>query len=167
MKEYASRSFLRDLVCLVNWIFLWVPRATYETCIRGEYVAIPNLLELVCIYKFLSKYLLDPKDLLFDDVLAFLHGNAGIDLWHISHVSGSKSVPSRSRFERSGGACLSPSYTSNWLFSKSRHLPLLSDSIKPWPMTLAPTNKTIRCEIMQRKDPKGKKSANMIWEYQC
>jgi hypothetical protein len=78
---------------------------------------------------------LDPKDLLFDDALAFLRGNAGIDLSHVSHVSGSKSVPSESRFERSGGACLSPSYTSDWLFSKLRHLAILSNSIKPWPMT--------------------------------
>jgi hypothetical protein len=44
-------------------------------------VAIPNpLLDLVRIYKFLWKYLLDPKDLLFDDALAFLRGNAGIGL---------------------------------------------------------------------------------------
>ncbi len=78
----------------------------------------------------------------------------------------SESVPSGSRFERSGGACLSPSYTGDWLFSKLRHLAILSDSIKPWPMTLAPTNETIRCETMWKKDPKGKKNSTMIWEYQ-
>jgi hypothetical protein len=49
-------------------------------CIRGEYVAIPNPLDLVCIYEFLYEYLVDPKDLLVDDALAFLRGNAGIDL---------------------------------------------------------------------------------------
>ncbi len=70
------------------------------------------------------------------DVLAFLRRNASINPWSISHVSGSESVPSGSRFERSGGACLSPSYTGYWLFSKSRHLAILSDSIKPWPMTV-------------------------------
>jgi hypothetical protein len=43
-------------------------------------MAVPNQLDLVRIYEFLWKYLLDPKDLLFDDVLAFLCGNAGIDL---------------------------------------------------------------------------------------
>jgi hypothetical protein len=43
-------------------------------------VAIPNPLDLVRIYEFLKKYLLNPKDLLFDDALAFLCGNAGIDL---------------------------------------------------------------------------------------
>jgi hypothetical protein len=48
----------------------------YETCVKDEYVAIPNPLDLVRIYKFLYKYLLDPKDLL----LVFLCGNAGIDL---------------------------------------------------------------------------------------
>jgi hypothetical protein len=48
----------------------------YETCIRGKYVAILDPLDLVSIYKLLYKYLLDPKDLL----LAFLRGNAGIDL---------------------------------------------------------------------------------------
>jgi hypothetical protein len=33
-------------------------------------------------------------------------------------------------------------------------------------MTLAPTNEAIRREIMQKKDPKDKKGATMIWEYQ-
>ncbi len=87
----------------------------------------------------------------------FLRGNAGIDLWRVSHTSGSKSVPSRSGFKRSGGACLSPTYTGDWLFIKSHHLVKLSNSIKPWPMTLAPTNETIRCEIMQKKRPRGEK----------
>jgi hypothetical protein len=80
--------------------------------------------------------------------------------------AGSESVPSRSRFKRSGGACLSPLYTSDWLFSKLRHLGMLINSIKPWPMTLAPMYETIRREIMGKKDPKGKKIATMIWEYQ-
>ncbi len=42
-------------------------------------MAIPNPLDLVRIYEFLKKYLLDPKDRLFDDALAFLRGNAGTD----------------------------------------------------------------------------------------
>jgi hypothetical protein len=75
-------------------------------------------------------------------------------------MSGSESVPSGSRFKRSGGACLSPSYTSDWIFSKSRHLAILSDSIKPWPMTLTPMNETIRHEIKQKKDPKGIKKCH-------
>ncbi len=74
-----SCSILRDLVCLVKWILLRVPGATYEMWVRGEYMAIPNPLDLVRIYKFLEKYLLDPKDILLDDALAFLRGNAGID----------------------------------------------------------------------------------------
>jgi hypothetical protein len=37
-------------------------------------------------------------------------------------VSGSKSVSSGSRFERSGGAGLSPSFTSNWRVSELHHL---------------------------------------------
>jgi hypothetical protein len=37
-------------------------------------------------------------------------------------VSGSKSVSSESRFKRSGGVSLSPSYTSDWCVSKLRHL---------------------------------------------
>ncbi len=50
-------------------------------------------------------------------------------------MSGSESVPSGSRLKRSGGVCLSPTYTGDWLISKSRHLAILSNSIKPWPMT--------------------------------
>jgi hypothetical protein len=46
---------------------------------------------------------------------------------------------------------LSPTYTGNWLFSELHHLAILRDSIKPWPMTLAPTNETIRHEIMRKK----------------
>jgi hypothetical protein len=45
----------------------------------------------------------------------------------------------------------------NWLFSKSHHLTILSDSIKPWPMTLAPTNEAIRRETMQKKTQRVKK----------
>jgi hypothetical protein len=30
------RSFLRDLVCLVVWIFLRVPGAMYKRYVRGE-----------------------------------------------------------------------------------------------------------------------------------
>ncbi len=36
---------------------------------------IPNLLDLVYTYEFLQKYLLDPKDLLLDDALAYLRRN--------------------------------------------------------------------------------------------
>jgi hypothetical protein len=57
-----------------------VPRATYKTCIRGEYVAIPIFLDLVHTYKLLYKNLLDPKDLLLDDALAYLCENARIDV---------------------------------------------------------------------------------------
>jgi hypothetical protein len=51
-------------------------------------------------------------------------------------------------------------------FSKLHHLAILSDSIKPWPMTLAPTNETIRRETMQKKTQRVKKGATMIREYQ-
>ncbi len=52
-KDRALRSFLRNLVCLDKWIFLQVPGPTYEMCIRGKYVAVPDPLDLVCVYKFL------------------------------------------------------------------------------------------------------------------
>jgi hypothetical protein len=52
----------------------------YKTCVRGEYVAIPNRLYLVNTYKVLQKYLFDPKDLLLDDALAYLCGNASIGI---------------------------------------------------------------------------------------
>ncbi len=63
---------------------------------------------------------------------------------------GSESIPHGSRFKRSVGVSLLPLYTSNWLFSKSRHLAILSDSTKPWPMTLAPTNEAIRRETIRK-----------------
>jgi hypothetical protein len=67
------RRFLRDVVCLsVSF--------SYETCIRKEYVCIPHLLDLVRTYEFLQKYLLDPKDLLLDDALAFLCRNPVCDI---------------------------------------------------------------------------------------
>jgi hypothetical protein len=47
----------------------------YKACVRREYMCIPNPLDLVYTYEFLQKYLLDPKDLLLDDTLAYLHRN--------------------------------------------------------------------------------------------
>ena len=41
---------------------------------------IPNPLDLVNTYKFLQKYLLDPKDLLLDDALACLRRNPVCDM---------------------------------------------------------------------------------------
>ncbi len=41
---------------------------------------IPDPLDLVYTYKFLQKYLLDPKDLLLDDALAYLHRNPVCDI---------------------------------------------------------------------------------------
>jgi hypothetical protein len=38
-------------------------------------VFIPNPLDLVYTYEFLQKYLFDPKDLLLDDALTYLHRN--------------------------------------------------------------------------------------------
>ncbi len=62
------RRFLCDVVCLsVSF--------SYETCVRREYVCIPNPLDLVYMYKFLQKYLLDQKDLLLNDALASLCRN--------------------------------------------------------------------------------------------
>jgi hypothetical protein len=41
---------------------------------------IPNPLDLVYTYKFLQKYLLDPKDLLLNEALAYLHRNPVCDI---------------------------------------------------------------------------------------
>ncbi len=65
--------FLRDVVCLSGPF-------SCKTCVRREYVCIPNPLDLVYMYKILQKYLLDPKDLLLDDALASLCRNP---LWDI------------------------------------------------------------------------------------
>ncbi len=40
----------------------------------------PNPLNLVYMYEFLQKYILDPKDLLLDDALAYLHRNPVWDI---------------------------------------------------------------------------------------
>jgi hypothetical protein len=52
-----------------------------QDVVRREYVCIPNPLDLVYTYKFLQKYLSDPKDLLLDDALAFLHSVIGHAIW--------------------------------------------------------------------------------------
>ncbi len=70
-------------------------------------------------------------------------------------MSGSESVPSGSRFKRSGGACLSPTYTGDWLFSKSRRLVILSDSIKPWPMTAPDAERLVWAHRDQRRKDLG------------
>ncbi len=57
-------------------------------------------------------------------------------------------------------------YTSHWLFTKLHHLAILGDSTKPWPMTLAPTNETIRHEISGIKTQRVKHGTTMIQEYQ-
>ncbi len=44
-------------------------------CIRREYVFIPNLLDLVYMYEIVQKYILDPKDLLLNDALAYFCRN--------------------------------------------------------------------------------------------
>jgi hypothetical protein len=62
--------------------------------------------------------------------------------------------------KKSGGACLSPTYISDWLFRKSHYLAILSNSINPWPMTLTPMNEAIRREIMRKKRPKGLKKCH-------
>ncbi len=60
-----------------------------------------------------------------------------------------------------GGACLSPSYTSDWLFRKSRLLAIIG---LPWPMTLTPTNEAIRHETCGKKtlSVKVKKMTNLL-----
>ncbi len=59
------RRFLHDVVCLsVSF--------SYETCVRREYLCIPNPLDLVYTYE----YFWDPKDLLLHVALASLHRNS-------------------------------------------------------------------------------------------
>ncbi len=50
--------------------------------------------------------------------------------------------------EDPGGACLSPLYTSDWLFSEAHPLAIIGS---PWPMTLTPTNEAIRHETSGKK----------------
>jgi hypothetical protein len=74
--------FLRNVVCLSISFqdekvgsFSSVPRAMHKTCVRRDYLFVPNPLDLVYMYEFLQKYLLDPKDLLLNDALAYLRRN--------------------------------------------------------------------------------------------
>jgi hypothetical protein len=55
-------------------------RMVFSLLYQGQYVCIPNPLDLVYTYKFLQKYLLDPKDLLLDDALAYLCRNPVWDI---------------------------------------------------------------------------------------
>ena len=50
--------------------------------------------------------------------------------------------------EDPGGACLSPSHTSDWLFSELRLLAIVG---LPWPMTLTPMNEAIRHGTSRKK----------------
>jgi hypothetical protein len=83
-------------------------------------------------------------------------------LWRVSHLLGSCHLSNlRKDLEDPGGACLSPLYTSDWLFSESRFLAINGS---PWPMTLAPTNEAIRHETSGKKtlSVKVKKLTNLL-----
>jgi hypothetical protein len=67
----------------------------------------------------------------------------------VSHLLGSDVSPNLWKdSEDPGGACLSPSYTSNKQFSKSRLLAIID---LPWPMTLTLTNEAISHETGKKK----------------
>jgi hypothetical protein len=125
------------------WNISQVSESMYVMYIGGELVHIQDLCDLIDIYWFLketyrAEYLI--RWLFYVGMPVSTHD-----------ASGSESVSSGSRFKRSDGAYLSPSYTSDWLFSKSHHLAILSNSIGPWRMTLGPTNEAIRRETMRKK----------------
>jgi hypothetical protein len=84
-------------------------------------------------------------------------------------MSGSKSIPSGSRLNGSHGVCLSPTYTSNWLFSKSLLLAILSNSIKPWPMTMRVCCMDTAVFALMNRAPNSASAADdmtawIIWE---
>ncbi len=166
--ECTLRRILREVVVSsklgllqLGWIFFQAsPTPVKYLPSTGVYVHRVHWGETCSYPRFVwsCRYVLIPYGRILGwifDALAFLCRNASIDSWRVSHVSGSKSVPSGNRFKRSSGVCLSPSYTGDWLFTKSHCLAILSNSIEPWPMTLAPTNETIRRETMRKKRPKG------------
>jgi hypothetical protein len=95
----------------LRWIFL----LTFEGAIGSAIGVDSGPYNLVLVYRFLSK---DHSRLMWwlsyvgmPDTVAYQPS-----AW-ICHLS-----ESLKRFARSGGACLSPLYTSNRLFSKSCHL---------------------------------------------
>jgi hypothetical protein len=80
----------------------------------------------------------------------------GYPTWDIRIICGASAIcldlPSVGNFwidwEDPGGACLSPSYTSNKGFSKSHLLLIIG---LQWPMTLTPTNEAISHESRGKK----------------
>jgi hypothetical protein len=78
-QESASRRFLHDVLRTylfqIHWIWFICTNSSRSIFLDPN----PNPLDLVCTYKFLQKYLLDPKDLLLDDALAYLCRNPACD----------------------------------------------------------------------------------------
>ena len=71
------------------------------------------------------------------------------DMWCFSHLLGSAICLNLWKDSWGpGDCCLSPMYTSNMRFSKSRLLAIFGS---PWPMTLTPTNEAISHETSWKK----------------
>ena len=129
----------------LRWIFPLVPESTYEGAVGSAICLNSDPYNLILVYRFLSK-----------DLWIFSGWCGGYPTWDSSMICGASAIcldlMSVRIFwkdsEDPGGACLSPSYTSNWLFSESRPLAIIGS---PWPMTLAPTNEAIRNETSGKK----------------
>ncbi len=123
----------------LRWIFPLVLESTYEGAI-GSAIGVDSgpFNDLVLSYRFLS-----------NDLWIFSGWCGGCSTWdsslvswHVSHLFGSAICWIIWKdLEDPGGACLAPSYTSDWPFSESRLLAIIGS---PWPMTLTPTNEAIR-----------------------
>ena len=140
-----------------KWIFPLILESTYEKAVGSAIGVDSGPYDLVLIYRFLLK-----------DLWIFLGWCVGYptweiqyDTWRISHLlEPAICLLLWRRFVRTGGAYLSPSYTSDKRFSKPCHL---SDILAPW-LWHSPPNEAIRCVIKWKKDliHQGKKLTNLM-----
>ncbi len=142
----------------LRWIFPLVLESTYKGAVGSAIGVDSGPYDLVLSYRFLSKDLW-----IFSGWCdGYPTWDSSMVLWRVSHLFGSAIYRIFWKdSEDPGGACLSPLYTIDSLFSKLRLLAIIG---LPWPMTLAPTNEAIRHETSGKKtlSVKVKKLTNLL-----
>ena len=106
-----------------------------------------GLCDLVLVYRFLSK----DRWTFSGWCGGYPKWDTSMIPWHVSHLLWSAICQKlwKDSEDPGGACCLSPLYTRDWRFSKSRLLAIFG---LPWPRTLSPTNEAIRHKTSGKKD---------------